>query len=78
MTRHYRRIVASPDLEDVWQGHRSLFAPGAVDNAADERIANFEESDTCEGHWLRASVTAGGDFEIFNSRNGYGRDYTAR
>ena len=78
MTRHYRRIVASPDLEDGWQGHRSLFAPGAVDNAAAERIANFEESDTCEGHWLRASVTAGGDFEMFNSRNGHGRDYTAR
>ncbi len=78
MTRHYQRIAASPELEDVWQGHRSLFAPGPEDNAADERIANFEESDACEGHWLRASVAADGGFSMFNSRNGHSRDYTAR
>ncbi len=78
MTRHCWRIAASPDLEDVWQGHRSLFAPGPEGNVADERIANFEESDQCEGHWLRASFAADGGFSMFNSRNGHSREYTAR
>ena len=40
MTRHYQRIAGSPGLEGVWQGHRSLFAPGSEDNTAEEMIAN--------------------------------------
>lgn len=78
MTRHYQRIAASPEIEDVWQGHRSLFAPNPEDNTAEELIANFEESAECEGHWLRASVAADGTFAMLNSRNGHSRSYRAR
>ena len=53
MTRHYQRIAGSPGLEGVWQGHRSLLAPGSEDNTAEEMIANLEETADCEGHWMR-------------------------
>jgi hypothetical protein len=78
MTRHYQRIAASPGIEGVWQGHRSLFASGPDDNTAEELIANLEDTDACEGHWIRASVGAGGAFTMLNSRNGHSRSYTAR
>ena len=78
MTAHYRRIAASPAIEGVWQGHRSLLVPGPADNTAEEMIANLEESEACEGHWLRASVAADGTFTMLNSRNGFSRTYTAR
>ena len=78
MTAHYRRIAASPGIEGVWQGHRSLFAPGPEDNTAEEMIANLEATEACEGHWIRASVAANGTFTVLNSRNGFARSYTAR
>ncbi len=78
MTRHYQRIAASPGLEGVWQGHRSLFAPGPEDNTAGEMIANLEETDACEGHWIRAAVEPDGAFTVLNSRNGHSRSYMAR
>ena len=78
MTAHYQRIAASPGIEAVWQGHRSLFAPGPADNTAEEMIANLEETEACEGHWIRASVAADGTFTVRNSRNGFTRSYTAR
>ena len=78
MTRHYQRIAGSPGLEGVWQGHRSLFAPGSEDNTAEEMIANLEETADCEGHWMRASVGPDGTFTMLNSRNRHSRSYTAR
>ena len=41
-------------------------------------IANFEDTDDCQGHWLKASVEADGTFTMTNGRNGYSRTYTAR
>ena len=78
MTRHYQRIAGSPGLEGVWQGHRSLLAPGSEDNTAEEMIANLEETADCEGHWMRASVGPDGTFTMLNSRNRHSRSYTAR
>ena len=72
------RIAESPGIEGIWQGHRSLFDPAATSNTAEEMIANFEETDECEGHWIRASVQADGSFSVLNNRNGYSRAYTAR
>ena len=47
-------------------------------NTADHMIANFGESEECEGHWLKASVQPDGTFTMTNGRNGYSRTYTAR
>ena len=77
-TEHFARIAESPGIEGIWQGHRSLFDPAATSNTAEEMIANFEETDECEGHWIRASVQADGSFSVLNNRNGYSRAYTAR
>jgi hypothetical protein len=41
-------------------------------------IANFGESEDCEGHWLKASVQADGTFTMTNGRNGYSRTYAPR
>jgi beta-lactamase superfamily II metal-dependent hydrolase len=46
-TNHYARLTAIPGIEDIWQGHRSLFDGSA--NAPDERIANLEDTDQCQG-----------------------------
>ena len=47
-------------------------------NTAEEMIANFEDTMDCKGHWIRASVGRDGRFTLFNSRNGFSRDYAAR
>ena len=56
--------------------HLALESPDH--NTAEDLIANFEESEDCQGHWLRASVAPDGQFTMTNGRNGYSRTYTAR
>jgi beta-lactamase superfamily II metal-dependent hydrolase len=77
-TAHYDRMTQSPGIEGIWQGHRSLLDPDPAHNTAEEMIANLEETDACEGHWLRASVRQDGTFSVTNGRNGFSRTYTAR
>ena len=72
----YDRIAAVPDIEGIWQTHLALESEGH--NTEDDMIANFEETDDCQGHWLRASVAADGTFTVTNGRNGYSRTYTVR
>ena len=72
----YDRAADIPGIEGIWQGHLALTAEGH--NTADDMIANFGESEDCEGHWLKASVQADGTFTMTNGRNGYSRTYTAR
>jgi len=78
LTRHYERIATTPGIEGIWQGHLSLLEKDKASNTAEEMIANFEESADCQGHWIRASVQAGGTFTVTNSRNGFSKTYTAR
>ena len=47
----YDRITAVPDIEGIWQTHLALEAEGH--NTDDDMIANFEDTDDCQGHWLR-------------------------
>ena len=77
-TAHYDRMTQSPGIEGIWQGHRSLLDPDPDHNAAEEMIANLEETEACQGHWLRASVRQDGTFTVTNGRNGFSRTYTAR
>ena len=72
----YDRITDVPGVEGIWQTHLALEAEGH--NTADDMIANFEDTDDCRGHWLKASVAADGTFTMTNGRNGYSRTYTAR
>ena len=72
----YDRVAQMPGVEGIWQGHLALTAEGH--NTADDMIANFGESDECEGHWLKASVQADGTLTMTNGRNGYSRTYMPR
>jgi len=57
-------------LEDVWQLHRSRNA--GVENVADERIANLDES---TGHWIKLSASEDGSFTLTNQRTGAAKKY---
>ena len=75
-TIHYDRIAATPGIEGIWQGHRSLLD---IDhNTADNMIANLEDTAECQGHLVQASVRPDGSYTVTNSRNGFSRTYTAR
>jgi len=73
---HYERIAKSPGIEGIWQGHLSLF--DRDHNAVPDMIANLEDSDQCQGHWLKASITRDGRLTMTNGRNGFSRTYTVR
>lgn len=75
-TAHYDRIVKTPGIEGVWQGHLSLF--DTDHNAPESMIANLEDTADCQGHFIKASVEPGGRYTVSNSRNGFSRTYTAR
>ena len=77
-TSHYERMLESPGIEAVWQGHLSLFDSDPGHNTQVDMIANLEETDECDGHWLRASVMSDGRFTVTNSRNGFSQTYMAR
>ncbi|HXP88142.1 MAG TPA: MBL fold metallo-hydrolase [Bryobacteraceae bacterium] len=64
-------------LEGVWQIHQAL-ASDAAHNVDPKMIANQEETAQCQGHWLKASVEANGNFTLTNSRTGFSKSYTAR
>ena len=75
-TVHYERVARTPGIEGIWQGYLSLF--DREHNAAEEMIANLEDTEQCQGHWLRASVSSNGTFTVTNGRNGFSKTYTAR
>jgi len=76
-TVHYERLAKSPKIEDIWQGHLSLFDRDKAHNAPENQIANFEETAECQGHWLKESVERDGKYKITNGRNGFSKTYTA-
>ena len=73
----YEVLEKSPDIEDIWQVHLSLETDEAH-NTDKKMIANFEETDDCKGHWIKASVKADGSYTVSNSRNGFSKTYKAR
>tara|TARA_B100001123_G_scaffold440225_2_gene578803 strand:+ start:6291 stop:7349 length:1059 start_codon:yes stop_codon:yes gene_type:complete len=77
-TSHYERMLKSPDVEAVWQGHLSLLDSNPAHNTQAEMIANLEETEGCEGHWLQASVMSDGRFTMTNSRNDFSQAYMTR
>jgi competence protein ComEC len=75
-TAHYERIAGIPEVEGIWQGHRSRFQ--GSQNTVPDMIANLEDTAQCQGHWIKASVAADGTFTVTNSRNGFTGTYHAR
>jgi beta-lactamase superfamily II metal-dependent hydrolase len=75
-TIHYERLAKSPGIEGIWQEHLSLF--DRDHNAPPDMIANLEDSDQCQGHWLKASITRDGRLTMTNGRNGFSKTYTVR
>ena len=63
---------------DVWQVHRALHENAAF-NTAEHFIANLVEEDDCRGHWIKASVEAGGRrWTLTNGRTGETRRYESK
>jgi competence protein ComEC len=67
-------IKNSPKLEDLWQLHFSKEG-GAAHNTADTLIANPTGPDG--GNYLKLSVWADGNLEVFNSRTQTAKHYAA-
>ena len=67
-------IKKSPKLADLWQLHYSNEG-GAADNSAESFIANVPGPDA--GNYLKLSVWADGNLEIYNSRTQTIKHYTA-
>jgi hypothetical protein len=65
---------ASPGMKHVWQIHRSNAAGTA--NTEEPFIANPGGTD--EAHWIRATVTADGQFTVTNGRTMMSRSYQSR
>ena len=73
----YEVLEKSPGLEDIWQVHLSLETDEAH-NTDKKMIANLEETASCKGHWIKASVQENGSYTVTNSRNGFSKTYSSR
>jgi competence protein ComEC len=67
-------IKNSPKLEDLWQLHFSKEG-GAAHNTGETLIANAAGPDT--GNYLKVTVWADGNLEVFNSRTQKTKHYPA-
>jgi competence protein ComEC len=74
----YLRLAKLPGIEGIWQEHRSLIDPDPAHNTAPDMIANMEEGAADSANTITATVTAGGQFTITNTRNNFSKTYMAR
>jgi beta-lactamase superfamily II metal-dependent hydrolase len=70
----WQTIHDTPGLQDLWQLHFAV-AGGKEHNSADNVIANLEETNVCEGRWIRVEAQKDGSFKLYNSRNKYEQSY---
>jgi competence protein ComEC len=74
----YLRMAEITGIEGIWQEHLSLLDSDPTHNTSLDMIANFEDTPTCTGKWIKASVQSNGKFTVANSRNGFIKSYIAR
>ena len=74
----YLRMAEITGIEGIWQEHLSLLDSDPTHNTPLDMIANFEDTPTCTGNWIKASVQSNGKFTVINSRNGFIKSYVAR
>jgi len=70
----WQTIHDTPGLQDLWQLHFAV-AGGKDHNSADNVIANLDETNVCEGHWIRVEAQKDGSFKLYNSRNKFEQSY---
>jgi beta-lactamase superfamily II metal-dependent hydrolase len=66
----YEALHHVPELEDVWQLHRSADAGNS--NFAARYIANLDETTS---HWIKLVASKDGSFKVFNQRTGKWKSY---
>lgn len=74
----YLRMAEITGIEGIWQEHLSLLDSDPTHNTSLDMIANFEDTPTCTGNSIKASVQSNGKFTVTNSRNGFTKSYIAR
>jgi competence protein ComEC len=74
----YLRIAEITGIEGIWQEHLSLLDSDPTHNTSLDMIANFEDTPTCTGNFIKASVQSNGKFTVTNSRNGFNKSYSTR
>jgi beta-lactamase superfamily II metal-dependent hydrolase len=77
-TNTFVRLASLPGIEGIWQGHLSLVDKEPTHNAAENMIANLEDTAECKGNWIKASIERSGRFTMTNGRNGYSKTYEPR
>jgi len=58
MPEVFANLQAAKSIRQIYQVHKNLRPDGAVNNVADEFIANHRAADECEGHYIKLSVAA--------------------
>jgi competence protein ComEC len=69
----YEALHRVPDLEDVWQLHRS--AEAGDSNFAADYIANLDEN---TAYWIKLTANEDGSFQVFNPRTHKTKRYASR
>jgi beta-lactamase superfamily II metal-dependent hydrolase len=70
----WQTIRDTPGVQDLWQLHFAV-AGGKEHNSADNVIANLDETNVCEGRWIRVEALRDGSFKLYNSRNKFEQTY---
>jgi hypothetical protein len=70
----YNRLKTVSGLEDIWQLHYSEDG-GKEHNPVETKIANLGDSD---GFYLRITASEDGSFEVYNPRNKFSQQYSAK
>ena len=70
----WQTVHDTPGLQDLWQLHFAV-AGGKDRNSADNVIANLDETNVCEGRWIRVEAMRDGSFKLYNSRNKFEQSY---
>jgi beta-lactamase superfamily II metal-dependent hydrolase len=73
----FATLKGTKSLEAIYQVHKNLRADGAVNNVADEFIANREEK--CKGNFIKLSVAADGkEYTVSIPANGHEKTYRTK
>jgi beta-lactamase superfamily II metal-dependent hydrolase len=73
----WETLSLAPGSDDVWQLHLNVQAP-EDENAAEDQLANIEEGNQDQAHFLLVTASGDGTFTIENPRNGFSKDYPRR
>jgi beta-lactamase superfamily II metal-dependent hydrolase len=72
-------LKATKSLAAIYQVHKNLRPDGAINNVADEYIANTETADRCQGNYIQLSVAADGkSYTVAIPAKGHEQTYMTR